>query len=191
MSEGAATSPGQDTANRTRGLRFLVLGIGLIAFGLLGVMVPDVSNAATGTVLGAMVTLGGVFVIVQALRDTQWRGFKWQLLFGSAEVVGGILIILNPLKGAAAVALLVAIVLVVQGASQLGLALKIRPASGWWWLAGASIMTFLTAAGLLLRFPYALVESPGEMAGLAMAFAGLAFVLIALGWLKTTTGPTA
>jgi uncharacterized membrane protein HdeD (DUF308 family) len=177
-------SPDDRSSQRSRGIRFLLLGLGLMACGIAAVMLPDAATIATGHLLGAIVMTGGIIVIIQTLRDKTWHGFTWQLLFGSAEVVGGALIILNPLKGAAAVTLLVAIILVMQAATQIGLALRIRPVQGWWWLLGTGLITLAIAAGLLLRFPYSRVDSPGEMAGLAMSLAGAAFVLMALGWLK-------
>ncbi len=179
------------TASRTRGLRFLSIGAALLVLGVVAIMLPDASTAVTGAVLGTVVALGGAFVVVQALRDTNWRGFTWQLLFGSVEVVGGILIVLNPLKGAAAITLLVVIVMAAQAVTQLGLALRIRPAAGWAWLVAASGVTGLFALGLALRFPYGLVDTPGEMAGIAMGFAGVAFVMIGSGWLKLKPGAQA
>ncbi len=161
---------GDPSETRGRGVRFLVIGAALVLLGLAAIMLPDASTAATGTVLGFTVTIGGIIVVFQALRDKTWRGFTWQLLFGSVEIVGGLLIIMKPLKGAAAIALLVVIVMLAQAFTQFGLALKIRPARGWWWLALASLVTALIGVGLALRFPYDMVDSPGEVAGLAMMF---------------------
>jgi uncharacterized membrane protein HdeD (DUF308 family) len=174
----------EKTATRESGLRFVVIGLALICCGVAAIMLPELSTAATGKLLGSIVTIAGAVVVLQSLRDTGWVGFRWQLLFGSAEIVGGILIVLNPLKGAAALTLLLVVVMVAQAGTQLGLALKIRPAPGWWWLAGASLMTFLIGAGLLWRFPYSVVESPGEKVGVAMTLVGAAFLLIGFGWLR-------
>jgi uncharacterized membrane protein HdeD (DUF308 family) len=170
-------------AVRRRGLRFLTIGTALLLFGITAVLLPDASNVAIGTVLGAVVTAGGIVVVVQALRDVKWRGFSWQLMFGSAEIVGGVVILSNPLKGAAAITLLVVIVMFAQSFTQAGLALRVRPAQGWWWLLVASAVTAVFAGGLALRFPYQLVGSAGEMAGIAMALAGFAFLMIGGGWL--------
>jgi uncharacterized membrane protein HdeD (DUF308 family) len=175
---------GDKTASRARALRFLVIGGALLLFGVTAVLLPDASTALTGTVLGAVITAGGVVVVLQTLRDRQWNGFTWQLLFGAAEIVGGILIMTNPLKGAAAISLLVVIVMLAQSFTQAGLALKIRPAQGWWWLLVASAVTALIAIKLVLRFPYQSVDTPGETAGVAMAFAGFAFLMIGGSWLR-------
>ncbi|MCP8938233.1 DUF308 domain-containing protein [Alsobacter sp. SYSU M60028] len=175
------------TATRGRGIRFLVAGAVLIALGAAAFALADAATVATGWVLGSVVAAGGVAVVVQALRDKGQRGFSWQLLFGSVEIVGGLLIIMNPIKGAAAITLLVVIVLIAQAVTQAGLAVSIRPARGWWWPIVASLLTLLCAAGLLLRFPYALADTPGEVAGIAMVVAGLGFLLMGGGWLGLET----
>jgi uncharacterized membrane protein HdeD (DUF308 family) len=71
------------------------------------------------------------------MHTKDWAGYNWQLLLGAGEMVGGIFIVINPLKGAAAVTLLVAIVVLALGVSQISQALKIRPQSGWAWLVEA------------------------------------------------------
>lgn len=175
------------TATRSRGIRFLVAGAVLIALGAAAIMLAGAATVATGWVLGSAVAAGGVVVVLQALRDKGHRGFSWQLLFGSVEIVGGLLIILNPIKGAAAITLLVVIVMVAQAVTQAGLAVSLRPARGWWCPLAASALTVLCSAGLLLRFPYALADTPGEVAGIAMAVAGLGFILLGGGWLRLDT----
>jgi uncharacterized membrane protein HdeD (DUF308 family) len=169
---------------RARGRRFIAVGVALVVLGLAGVVLSEAATIATGWLLGTAVAIGGAIVVVQALRDREFKGFSWQLLFGSVEIVGGILIVMKPMKGAAAVTLLVVIVMVAQAVTQAGLAFRIWPARGWWWLLLASIATLLGASGLLLRFPYSGVDQPGEMAGIAMMIAGLAFLLMGGGWLR-------
>ncbi|MEJ1939096.1 DUF308 domain-containing protein, partial [Nostoc sp. NIES-2111] len=129
---GPVTEAPAPVSRRSRGFRFIALGIILLAIGVLAILLPDAATTATGTGLGSLGMLGGVVVIAQTLRDRTWHGFRWQLLFGAAEVVGGLLIIVKPMKGAAAVALAVPAVLAVQGVTQLGPGLRIRPGRGWW-----------------------------------------------------------
>jgi uncharacterized membrane protein HdeD (DUF308 family) len=160
---------------------FLALGVGLVLCGIAAMLLPAYSNIATSTGLGIVLAVAGVLTVWHAFRSTTWGGFSFELLAGAAETVGGILIVLNPLKGAAAVTLLVAIVIGAQGIAQLALAWRIRPQPGWTWLAGASLLSLLVVLALLLRFPFDLIEQPGAMAGLALLAAGVAYVVMALG----------
>ena len=93
-------------------------------------------------------------------------------------MVGGIFIVINPLKGAAAVTLLVAIVVIALGVLQIGLALKIRPQSGWAWLVGAGLVSLLLGVALIVRFPFSLTENPGVMAGISLVGGGVAHAMI-------------
>ncbi len=187
MSGTAGSGAAQGDA-RSRWFEFLVLGVVLAICGVAAMLAPAYSTVAASTVLGSILTLAGAATTIQAIRARDWAGFNWQLLLGAAEIVGGILIVMTPMKGAAAIALLIAIVLVVQGLTQMAVALRTRPARGWAWLLGASIATILIGAGLVVRFPFKAVEAPGAMAGLAIALGGLGYIMIAVGLLKAQSG---
>jgi len=122
--------------------------------------------------------IAGGACVYQAMHTKDWAGYNWQLLLGAGEMVGGIFIVINPLKGAAAVTLLVAIVLLALGVSQIGLALKIRPQPGWAWLVGAGLVSLLLGVALIARFPFSLTENPGVMAGISLVGGGFAHAMI-------------
>jgi uncharacterized membrane protein HdeD (DUF308 family) len=139
---------------------------------------PAVANFATSTLLGTLLVVAGGACVVQAMRTKDWAGYNWQLLLGAGEMVGGIFIVINPLKGAAAVTLLVAIVVIALGVSHIGLALKIRPQSGWAWLVGAGLVSLLLGVALIARFPFSLTDNPGVMAGISLLAGGIAYAMI-------------
>jgi uncharacterized membrane protein HdeD (DUF308 family) len=182
------SAPDDLSASRFRWVGFLALGIVLLLCGSTAMLMPAVSTVATSKVLGAALTIAGVVTIVQTSRVKAWSGYIWQRLCGAAETVGGLLIWFNPMKGAAAVALLVAIVLLSQGVALIGLALKIRPQRGWAWLCVAGLVSLTICASLVLRFPFASVEAPGAIAGLALALGGIAYVAMAIGWMQVGSG---
>lgn len=169
------------TPHVARWKEFVALGALLVVCGLAAILAPLYATFATSKVLGTMMVIGGGACVYQAIRAKHWAGVNWQLLLGAAEVVGGIFIVLNPLKGAAAVTLLIGIVLVALGVSQAGLALKIRPQAGWGWLLLASVLSLLIGAALIARFPFSITESPGVMAGISLAIGGIAHIVLGLG----------
>ena len=164
---------------------FVAAGIVLVACGIGAFLSPDISTIMASKVLGSMLAFAGLVCVIQAMTVKEWPGFNWQLILGAAEIVGGIFIIISPLKGAAAVTLIIAIIIGAQGISQAGLALRIRPIEGWGWLLLAGIASLLIAMALVMRFPFALADSPGGMAGIALAFGGLAYVMVGLGRRRT------
>src|SRR5437868_5867290 len=93
---------------------------------------------------------------VCAVSNLRWiirgeHGYYWELLKGAAEAAGGILIYLSPIKGAAAMTLAVAIVLLAQGIGQIGCGIKIKPQGGWLTLALAGVASLLIGAMLIFK----------------------------------------
>lgn len=159
---------------------FLVVGIVLILCGAAAVALPTLSTIAASTVLGVALAICGVVKIIEALQVQEWGGCVWQLLVGAVEVVGGILIYLNPIKGALAISLLIAIVFLIQGAIQIALAFKVRPQAGWGWLFASGLIAFCVTAAMVLKVRYTSIYTPGTLAGIALLVAGVAYVAIAL-----------
>jgi uncharacterized membrane protein HdeD (DUF308 family) len=159
---------------------FLALGVVLTLGGVIAVALPAISTFAASTVLGLALVLAGVFKIVQSLQVKEWSGFIWQELTGAVEVVGGILIYLNPLKGALAITLLIALVFLVHGILQLALAIRVRGQDGWHWFVVSGLVALIASAVLTLKLPYTSVYTPGTVAGISLLVAGIAYVAIAL-----------
>lgn len=157
---------------------FVVVGAILVVCGVAAIFAPAVANFATSTLLGTLLVIAGGACVYQAMHTKDWAGYNWQLLLGAGEMVGGIFIVINPLKGAAAVTLLVAIVVIALGVSQIGLALKIKPQPGWAWLVGAGLVSLLLGIALIARFPFSLTENPGVMAGISLVGGGVAHAMI-------------
>jgi uncharacterized membrane protein HdeD (DUF308 family) len=162
-------------------LGFVLVGAALVVAGIAAMAAPYAANVAASTVFGTLLAIGGAITVGQVLFQRDWPGFSWQLILGAAEIVGGIFIVINPMKGAAAITLIIAIVVAALGISQAGLALRLRPAPGWNWLLGAALVSILVAVALVLRFPFSLVQYPGAMAGLSLVAGGLAHVMIGIG----------
>jgi uncharacterized membrane protein HdeD (DUF308 family) len=161
-------------------LPFLFLGFVLFAGGVLALYVPSVSTYASSVVLGVVLMGIGIVKIVQSLAVKSWAGFVWQELTGVLELIGGIMVYLNPAKGALAVTFLIAVVIFVHGVLQIGMSIKVRRTSGWYWFTISGIIAICTSAALIFKLPYTRDFPPGAVAGVALMIAGLAYVAIAL-----------
>jgi uncharacterized membrane protein HdeD (DUF308 family) len=171
---------GAGNALRFRWWGFLILGIVLLISGVAAILAPAISTTSTSLLLGAVLVLVGIVKLVQAIETKQWPGFIWQLLAGGVEVVGGILIYLNPLKGAAAITLLIAIIFIVLGISQIGCAFRVRGERGAGWLAVSGLLALGMSLFLTFKFPHVRELEAGVVAGISLLFSGVAYVAIAL-----------
>jgi uncharacterized membrane protein HdeD (DUF308 family) len=158
---------------------FLVLGITLILCGLFAVALPTITSIAASLVLGVTLVVVGLVKIVESFKVKEWAGFLWQLMLGAVEVVGGVLIYVSPFKRALAITLLIAIVFVVQGIAQIGLAFKVRPQPGWRWLFIAGVAALCASLALAMKFPFTRYYSPSTIGGISLLLAGCAYVVIA------------
>lgn len=167
----------------------LLAGLVLILLGALALLLPQQATIAASTGLGGLLVIAGAVTIVQAVRTKGIGGFNWALLAGAAEVVGGVLIWLSPMKGAAAIALLVVIVVAVQGATHLLMSMRFSETRGRIGLALSGIVSIAIALILVSRFPYQSVTEPGAMAGLALIVAGFAHFILATARRGAKAGP--
>jgi uncharacterized membrane protein HdeD (DUF308 family) len=158
---------------------FLALGVVLTGGGALAVALPAASSYAASVVLGAVLAIAGIVKMIQSLQVKAWSGFIWQEFTGAAELVGGVLIYFNPLKGALAITLLIALTFFVQGALQIALAVKVRNQEGWNWLLVSGLVALAASAALTLKLPYTRFLTPGTIAGISLLVAGGAYMAIA------------
>jgi uncharacterized membrane protein HdeD (DUF308 family) len=158
----------------------LGLGVVLIACGIGAIALPVAADFAVGPLLGAVFVIAGVAKIVQGLNCPEWKGANWHILLGAAEIVGGILIYLNPLKGALALTLLLAVMFLIEAVMQVAFALRVRPELGWGWMFLAGLVALGTSLGLTMTARYTQYYTPGTLAGIAILAAGWACVAMAL-----------
>lgn len=159
---------------------FFLLGLVLLIGGVLSVLVPNISTYASSIVLGAVLMGIGTFKIFQSLAVKSWAGFVWQELTGVLELIGGIMVFFNPLKGALAVTLLIAIVFFVHGFLQFVLSFKVRNISGWYWFAISGAISISASVAIILKMPHTITFLPGSIAGFALIIAGAAYVAMSL-----------
>ncbi|MGX5732925.1 HdeD family acid-resistance protein [Bosea thiooxidans] len=159
---------------------FLALGLVLTLCGALAVALPAVSTFAASVVLGIGLSFAGAVKMFQSLQVKEWSGFIWQELTGAVELVGGILIYFNPLKGALAITLLIALVLLLQGLLQVALAARLRKQEGRYWFGIAGVVALVAAATLALKLPFTSTFTPGAVAGVSLLVAGGAYIAVAL-----------
>jgi len=159
---------------------FLVLGFVLSLGGIVTIALPAVSSFAASVVLGIALAVAGIVKMIQSLQVKEWSGFVWHELTGAVELVGGILIYFNPLKGALAITLLIALVFLVQGILQIGLAIRLWRQDGWQWLLVSGLVAVAAAVSLAMKIPLARIYAPEVVGGVALFVAGLAYVAVAL-----------
>jgi uncharacterized membrane protein HdeD (DUF308 family) len=169
------------TPRQERSGWFLALGILLLLCGIAAMVLPMVSTYAVSRIIALVLIIGGAGHLIQAFQTNTWKGFAFNLLTSLVELVGGILIWMDPFAGALAITVVIAAVFVAAGVTQLGLALRVRPQEGWGTLLLSGMVSLIAGAWLFFRFPVAGLFAPGLIVGVALFVEGLAFISLSSG----------
>jgi uncharacterized membrane protein HdeD (DUF308 family) len=86
-------------ATRTKWVPVLLHGLMLTLCGAVAIMLAEIATFASGVIVGAALVVAGLSQILQAFQIEPWGEFIWTLSTGIVEVVGGVLIYLNPFAG--------------------------------------------------------------------------------------------
>jgi uncharacterized membrane protein HdeD (DUF308 family) len=155
MSDPKLEIPGDpefiNTVKRKSGLLFW-LGLLLAIVGIVALVFPVVSTLVSALVIGWMLILSGFVLLFTSFQIHGAGPFFGTLLFSLLSLVAGVWLVANPGVGVLALTIVLAILFIVNGASEIFFAFELRPASGWWWMllsAAISILLgFMVASGL-------------------------------------------
>lgn len=170
---------GRRIAAKTRRHRKVLTGLGavLILAGLAAAALPQVAPLIIGAVAGWLLWLFGAAMLLVSLLIATGKSLWGGIATSLAAVAAGAFLFFNPNAGLLAATLLIAAVLILDGASELVLALDLRPAGVWRWVLASSIASIL--AGVVVAGAGRAQDLTAIFLGLALASSGAA--LISLG----------
>jgi uncharacterized membrane protein HdeD (DUF308 family) len=157
-----------------------LLGVVLIAGGLFAAGAPVVAGLATTIAVGIAFAICGAVQAAGAFRKRGWRGRLWHALSAAVYLIGGVLLVVQPLAGTVALSLLIIAVMIVQGFARVMLGFRVRPEHGWGWIIASGAVSAL--AGLVLVFfalPVASLTLLGIFVGISLIIDGATFLYVA------------
>jgi uncharacterized membrane protein HdeD (DUF308 family) len=154
------------------------IGAALAAAGAATMAFPGISVVLVGAVVGWLLWFAGAVMVVVSLLIRAPGSLFGALLAGLTAIGGGAFLLFNPLAGALAMTVLIAAVLIVDGAFELALALDLRPLRAWRWVLSSALASgvagLFVAAGAGARSPATLAL----LLGAAFASSGLALMAL-------------
>ena len=157
---------------------FVVLGIALIALGVVCIMGDMTATLATVLALGWLLVIGAVVALVQAFRAYDWHGFFLYFLSALLRGVAGYVLIRYPGSGEVSITILLASLFIVGGIFRTVAASSMRFPS-WGWTAFSGIVAVVLGFMLIYQLPNASLWFIGVLVGVDFIFDGIS--LIALG----------
>ncbi len=131
----------------------IALSVVLILAGLLAIAVPPLVGIGVLLVVAWLVILSGGVHLVFAWRRRTAGGTIWELLLGVLYIAIGVDVLLHPAKGLAALTLILAIYLFVEGVLELILGFRLRPRAGAGWVLLDGVVTLFLAILIWRSWP--------------------------------------
>jgi len=161
------------------GAAVAAIGIGAVAFSLLATL-------TTVVVIGALLLAAGTVQLIGAFVARSWQGFFVSALVGVLHILVGGIMVEHPLRAAAVLTLVIAVMLLVGGAARVLFAATHRY-HGRGWTAVSGLVSMVLGVMIWRDWPEASLWVIGTFAGIDLAFAGWSWVMLGLAAKAVTT----
>ena len=156
----------------------IITSIGLLLLGIAGIALPQFMSMAVAFFAGwLMIVAGGIafYITWYGLRD---RWVVWLKPFVLIAV--GLLILLHPIAGTAALGLMLAVYFMLDGFAGVGSAWELRPRRGWGWLMFNGILSLALAVVFIAGWPSTSAWLIGLFIGISLFVDGLSLLMLGL-----------
>jgi uncharacterized membrane protein HdeD (DUF308 family) len=165
---------------RTRWGWFVALGIGQIVLGVIAWFDVIAFTIAGVVFIGAMLVVAGVFQVIHAFMDRAWGAFILDLLVGVLYVIGGFLLMAEPVQGSLVITLLVAAALVIGGILRIVMAIQHRHMAGWGMMLASGVISLLVGLMLYLTLPWSGLWVVGTLIAVELVVHGVSWLQFGL-----------
>jgi len=159
---------------------FVALGVVMIAAGVFALGDTVLVTLISVIFIGAALIVGGVFQIIHAFANKGWGAFVLGLLCGALYIIGGLLIMNEPLQGSVLITIFLLAALSVSGVLRIVMAIRHREVSGWWILLLTGILSIALAVLLYMSLPWASLWLLGTVIAVELIFHGVAWINLGL-----------
>jgi len=163
--------------NRSRKI-VIITSILLIVAGIVGIALPQFMSVAVAFFAGWLMILAGCIAFY-----ITWHGFpdRWVVWLKPFILIAiGLLILLHPLAGTAALGLMLAVYFLLDGFASIGSAWELRPQRGWLWLMFNGLLSLVLAFVIIAGWPFTSAWLIGLFIGISLLFDGLSILIIGL-----------
>ncbi|HUN41146.1 MAG TPA: HdeD family acid-resistance protein [Acetobacteraceae bacterium] len=126
--------------------------------------------------IGAMLLVGGIFQIIHAFMTREWSAFFFNLLAGFLYVIGGFLIMQEPVAGSLVLTLFVLAALLIGGVMRIVISLQHRELPGWWFVLLSGIISVILAVMLYATLPWSGLWILGTLIGIELLVQGFTWL---------------
>jgi uncharacterized membrane protein HdeD (DUF308 family) len=158
---------------------FLALGLAQILVGTAALVMTVVATLLTVLVLGGLALAGAVVEAASVFWSRTWREGLVHVLVGLLYGVFGMMLLANPGLAASTLTLVLAVLLLANGAVRLGTALAVR-FRGWGWAAAGGAVSVVLGVLVWANWPWDSLWVIGLFVGIDLLVMGWSWVALSL-----------
>jgi uncharacterized membrane protein HdeD (DUF308 family) len=159
---------------------FVALGVVLVLAGIFALGDVVAFTLVSVIFIGAMMLVGGIFQIVQAFMTKGWSAFLLNLFIGVLYVIGGFIIMQEPVQGSIILTLFLLAAILVGGIARIVIALRHRELGGWWLMLLGGIISVILAIMLYASLPWSGLWVLGTLIAIELMIHGFTWLQFGL-----------
>jgi uncharacterized membrane protein HdeD (DUF308 family) len=167
------------TYTRSAGWSIFV-GVLLIVAGFLAIIAPFFAGIAASVFFGWLVMFAGVGHFVYAWSERGAGAKIWQILIGLVYVIAALYMLLLPVAGVAALALVLAFYIAAEGVFELVVFSFLRRLRGSVWFLVDGLISLVVAGLILFHWPSSSLWAVGTLVGISLLFSGIARLTLSI-----------
>lgn len=158
----------------------LLLGIIFVALGLVGLGALFALTMVTMIFIGALLIVGGVLQLLDAFKCQGWKGFGLHILVAALYLVGGGVIIGDPVLASVFFTWVLAAILVALGILRIGMAIQMRKTGSWIWPLIGGVISAVLGILIFAQWPVSGLFVIGLFVAIDLIIHGWSYIFIAL-----------
>src|SRR5690242_1435927 len=151
---------------------FVALGVLLVIAGFIALMSVVLATIVSVLIVGWMMIFSGIVEIIHGFQMKLWSRFFMWVIIGALYVVGGFLVVWNPIFAAYVLTPFVGGFLIAAGVVRIVLAMQMRTSAQWGLVVLSGIITLLLGAIIIIGWPVSSLYTLGIFLGVDLIFAG-------------------
>jgi len=157
-----------------------IFAVVLIVLGVLSILLPAYIGLTITVIIGILFVIGGALRTIFAFITTSWGSAILRFLFGLVMLLGGIWLIANPEMGMTTLTIILAIMFVVDGISEVMFSFFLKPIGGGTIMLLDGIFSIVLGILIFAKWPASGEWAIGLLVGIKLVIDGIALLTLGM-----------
>lgn len=160
---------------------FLFQGILMCILGVVAIGTPQLATLAVEIFIGWLLLIGGIIRVITLFRAPKLPGSFWSIIIAFLLIALGLVLVLQPLKGALTLTMVLIALFIFQGLASVVIAFQFREhLKSWGWTLFSGVVDLVLAYMIWKGWPDSATWAIGLLVGINLLFGGMTLVFTAL-----------